>query len=190
MKINKKIRILLYGAGIWYLAEGMLGPLFAVFTERIGGDVLEISWAWATYLIVAGVFYMIIGELIDTKYDKARVMVLGYALNAIFTFGYLLVSAPWHLFVVQTGLGFAAALANPTWNALYAKYEDKKHDGFEWGLAGGEAQILMGLALIAGGFIVTYLSFKTLFLTMGIIQVIATIYQAQLLKEIKHPKQS
>ena len=86
MNINKKIKILLYGSGIWYLGEGMLGPLFAVFAERIGGDVLEISWAWATYLIVAGLFYMLIGELTDTKYDKTKIMILGYALNAIFKF--------------------------------------------------------------------------------------------------------
>ena len=37
MALNKNLKILLYGGNIWYFAEGMLGPLFAVFTERIGG---------------------------------------------------------------------------------------------------------------------------------------------------------
>lgn len=109
-------------------------------------------------------------------------MVLGYALNALFTFGYLFVSAPWHLFIVQAGLGIAAALATPTWNALYAKHEDRRHDGFQWGLAGGEAQIIIGIAIVIGGYIVSIVSFTALFLTMGIVQIIATIYQTQILR--------
>jgi len=36
--------------------------------------------------------------------------------------------------------------------------------------------------VIAGGFMITYFSFEVLFLTMGIIQIIATVVQAQLLK--------
>ena len=183
MKLNRHIKILLYSGNIWYFGEGMLGPLFAVFTERVGGDILDISWAWATYLILAGFLYIIVGKITD-KYDNAeKIMVFGYALNALFTFGYLFVSAPWHLFVVQAGLAIAAAMATPTWNVLYAKHEDRKHGGFQWGLAGGEAKIITGVAIVIGGYIVSFASFTTLFLTMGIIQVIATVYQAQILRK-------
>jgi len=79
--INKKIRILLYGSNLWFLGEGMLGPLFAVFAERIGGDVLDISWAWATYLIVAGLMQIWVGKYSDGERGKERIMLLGYALN-------------------------------------------------------------------------------------------------------------
>ena len=64
----------------------MLGPLFAVFAEGEGGDIFDIDWAWATYLIITGAFYILVGKLINNKPYKARVMVLGYALNALFTF--------------------------------------------------------------------------------------------------------
>src|SRR3989344_4661240 len=158
MRLNKKERILLYGSNLWYLGAGMLGPLFAVFTEQIGGDVLDISWAWATYLIIAGVLYIWVGKLTVKKYRKAKVMVWGYGLNALSTFSYLLVSEPWHLFFVQIGFGISAALATPTWNALYSEYENKKEDSYDWGLADGEAQIITGLALIIGGFIIPYFS--------------------------------
>ena len=108
-------------------------------------------------------------------------MVVGYLLNALFTFSYLLVSSPWHLFIVQAGLGIAAALATPTWDALYSKHEDRKNGGFQWGIADGMAQIVPGLGLIVGGYMIVFGSFVTLFITMGIIQVIAAIYQAQIL---------
>ena len=185
MHLNKHIRILLYGSNIWYFGEGMLGPLFAVFAQRIGGDIFSITWAWAIYMIVTGILVISIGKFTENKSanTKAKFIVSGYALNTIFTFGYLLVSAPWHLFIVQAGLGIAVALVTPTWNALYAKYEDKKHDTYEWGLASGEAQIIIGIAIIIGGWIVSYYSFTTLFIIMGFIQVVATLYQAKILKK-------
>ena len=181
--LNKHIKLLLYGANIWFFGEGMLGPLFAVFTEKVGGDIFDITWAGRTYLMVSGILYIIVGKFADGKRSKEKIMVFGSALNALFTFAYIFVSEPWHLFFVQAGLGVAAALATPTWDALYARYEDKKHETFEWGLAEGGAKIVTGIAVIAGGFVVTYFSFTALFLVMGSIQIIATAYQAQILKQ-------
>ena len=169
--LNKKLKILLYGSNLWYLGEGMLGPLFAIFGEKVGGSILDISWAWAIYLIIIGILVIFIGNFSD-KVSKEKLMMAGYALNAVFTFCYLLVSAPVHLFLVQAGLGVAAALSIPTWLALYAKYEDKKKGGLSWGIATGLNRIATGVALVIGGLIVTYLSFNVLFITMGIIQVL------------------
>lgn len=181
MVLSKTSKILLWGANLWFFGEGMLGPLYAVFSEKVGGDILDITWAWATYLIVTGVFIIIVGRLTNGKPYKAKVLVFGYALNAIFTFCYLFVSNPWQLFFVQCGLGMAEAIGTPTWDALYAKNLDADHDSHAWGLAGGQSQIVTGFAFFAGGLIVHYLSFNALFITMGIIQVAATLMQSRIL---------
>lgn len=181
MVLNKKIKILLWGSNIWSLGEGMLGPLFAVFAGRVGGNILEISWAWATYLMVTGVFTIIISKVADKKLKKGHLLVLGNALNALFTFGYLLVDGPLQLFAIQVGLGLASAFVIPAWDALYSEFEDKKHDEFEWGLASGEAQILAGIAIVIGGFIVNYYSFSLLFVIMGTIKVLATLAYTRIL---------
>ena len=73
-------------------------------------------------------------------------MISGYALTALFTFSYLLVQTPIHLFIVQAGLGFALALCNPTWYALYDKYSVQKSAGLTWGPADGETKVLTGIA--------------------------------------------
>lgn len=181
--LNSRIKILLQGAAFWYLAEGMLGPLFAVFAERIGGDVLNISWAWATFLIVSGVIIVATGKISDRFISKEKLVVAGFAITAVFTFGYLLVSSPFELFIVEAGLGVGFALALPTWDALYARYESRKQDGYEWGLADGLAQLVPGLAMLIGGLIVNYFSFTALFIVMGTIHVIATIRQAAILRK-------
>jgi MFS family permease len=161
--------------------SGMLGPLFAVFTEKIGGDVLDISWVWATYMIITGIIIVAIGKISDKSISKEKLVVVGFLLSSIFTFGYLLVSKPLHLFIVQIGLAIATALSSPTWDALYARYEDKKHDGYTWGLVDGGEQIVPGVAILIGGFIVVYLGFKTLFITMALAQLIGAILQARIL---------
>lgn len=183
--LQKNIRILLYSSNIWYLGEGMFAPIFALFTQKIGGNILDISGIWATYLIATGVFTIIVGRISDREISKAKLMIIGYGLNAFFTFCYLFVSSQPGLFIVQVGLGIASALATPTWNALYAQYEDRTKAGQIWGLADGQSKIMTGLAVVLGGIIVNRLSFNALFITMGLIQVVATLYSVQLLNRQK-----
>jgi MFS family permease len=180
MSMNQTEKVLLGGASFWWLGEGMFGPLFAIFAGRVGGSILDITWAWAIYLGVTGVLVMFIGRISD-KVGHAKLMVAGYALNAIFTFCYLLIHSPQALFLVQAGLGVALALADPTWDALYAKHEDRRKAGFAWGLEHGMEQLITAAAIIIGGIIVSRYSFTALFVIMGIIQTIGAIYQAKIL---------
>jgi len=181
MRLTKNAKILLYSAVIWAFGEGMLGPLFALFTDKINGSILDLTWAWATYLIVTGTLYIIVGKFIDKKRIKERILLMGYALNTIFTFGYLFVHSISHLFVIQIGLGIAAALATPAWDALYAKHGKEGHYGYQWGLIGGMNAIITGVAIVIGGMIITYFSFEVLFIIMGTVQLVATLYQARIL---------
>lgn len=180
--LAERTKILLYSNNLWVFGEGMLGPLFAVFTERIGGSILDISWAWSIYLIVTGVLVIVIGKISDVKVSKEKLMIAGSFLNAILTFCYILVSTPAQLFLVEAGLGVASALSSATWSALYAEHGDTGSSGYIWGLANGQSQLTMGIAIIVGGFIVNHFSFTILFITMGVIQTLAAIYQAQILR--------
>ena len=180
MGMRHEEKILLRGASFWWLGEGLFGPLFAVFAGRIGGDILEITAAWAIYLLVTGALEIFVGKISD-KIGHEKLMIAGYALNALFTFGYLFVNSTMDLFIVQAGLGVALALADPTWDALYAKYEDKNKAGFLWGLEHGTEQLITGVAILVGGYIVSTFSFEALFIIMGVIQTIGTIYQTKIL---------
>jgi sugar phosphate permease len=182
-QLSSKTKLLLWGANIWYFGEGLLGPLLAIYTEKIGGDILDISWAWASFLIATGLFYIITGRWINRKSDKTkqRLLVFSYGLNALFTFGYIFISSPAQLFVLQAMLGVSEAIGSPTWDSLYSKSLKDSHDGYAWGLAGGQSQIITGVSVLIGGFMVFYFSFNLLFIIMGIIQIIATIIQAKIL---------
>jgi hypothetical protein len=182
MGLSNVSKMLLWGANIWFFGEGLLGPLFAVFTEKIGGNILDVSWAWSTFLIVTGVFYIIFGKIIvHNKINHSKMLVISYGLNAIFTFGYLLVKTPVELFFIQVGLGICEAIGSPLWDTLYAKSIHESHAAYAWGLAGGQSQIVTGIATLIGGFTAYYFSFEALFIAMGTVQIIATLIQARLL---------
>lgn len=181
--MKREEKVLLIGASFWWLGEGLFGPLFAVFAGRVGGDVLDISWAWAIYLLVTGALEIYIGRISD-RIGHARLMVIGWALNTVFTFAYLLIRSPRGLFLVQAGLGVALALADPTWDALYAKFESGKKAGFLWGLEHGVEELITGASIFIGGVIVSYFSFTALFIVMGVIQALGTIYVAKILKVV------
>lgn len=178
--MTKPLRLLLIASSLWYFSEGLLGPLFAVFSEEIGGDLLDITSAWAVYLIASGVAYVVVGRLLNRSAWKFRMIAVGYALNTLFTFAYLLVHDTTGLFLVQIGLGVAEAVATPAWDAFYASRLADTEDTFAWGIASGHTQFISGIAIAVGGLIAKYLSFDALFVVMGLISLAATIVQGRL----------
>lgn len=182
--MSQKERILLWGSNLWMFGNGLLGPLFAVFTESIGGHVFDITTAWAIYMIVTGVLTTFVGRWADTI-GSEKLLIAGYALNTLFTFAYLSVDSSAELFMVQAGLGVALAFSNPTWAALYDRHSGEGMDGAIWGAAYGQANIAAGLAALCGGLIITYYSFNALFIIMGTIQAIATCTLFRILVKAK-----
>jgi MFS family permease len=177
--MNPKEKILLQAAVIWSFADGMFGPLFSVFSEKIGGNVLDITWAWSVYLLVTGICVVIVGRYSD-RHDKLKLLVCGYGLSSVFTFAYIFVETSFQLMCVQAGLGLALALSNPTWSALYAQYAPKKTSGSMWGYSDGAAKIATAGAIFIGGYVVQVFSFQALFMIMGCLFAWATVYQASM----------
>lgn len=179
--MSRSVKLLLIASSLWYFGEGLLGPLFAVFTEKVGGDLLDITWAWSVYLIVTGICYFLVGKIFNRSRYKYRLIIFGYALNTLFTFGYMLVNSVEGLLVVQVGLGIAEAISTPSWTALFASEMEEAEDTFLWGLASGHSHVVEGIAIALGGLIAFYLSFDTLFFIMGCIQLLATFIQSKII---------
>ena len=142
--LNRKLKILLHSSNIWYLGEGMFAPLFAVFSQKLGGNILDVSQVWAAYLVVSGILTVWVGKIPKRVISTAKLMIIGYFLNSLFTFAYIFVSSQRSLLLVQVGLGIASALANPTWNTLYAKYDRRdpsQQSNYVWALEIGRAHV-------------------------------------------------
>lgn len=174
--INSVERNLLVTSYFSAFSQGLLGPLFAVFSQRIGGSVMDISAAWATYLFMTGILVFLVGHWSNGCSRRRKLlMVVGYYLNAALYFSYIVVAVPAHLLFVQAGLGIAVSMTNPTWSSLLTEYVEKDRVSFVWGLASGGFFVLTGTALLFGGYLVQYFSFGALFAVMGTSMLLAAI---------------
>lgn len=182
--MNKIEKYLLLALIFSAFAEGLLGPLYTIFVSEIGGDIFDISWAWASFLIVSGLLTIVLGKLSD-KHNKHIFLIYGFIFTIIMTFSYLLVYEPWHLFFIQIGLGISSALIWPVWDTLYSKYQDKNKEGEEWGFVEGGWNIAGGISLIISSLIVYSFGFNLVFIIMGILQIVGLIMILLTIKDIK-----
>jgi MFS family permease len=160
----------------------MLGPLYALFAEKVGGGVMELSWVYAVFLVVTGVGVLLVGRYSD-RVGLEWLLVGGCALGAVATYGYILVSDIWGLLIIQVLWGIATALSEPTWYALYDRHSgDDTRDGYVWSLSTGYGYILRGVGMLLGGYLVAHYSFNIMFAAMGTILALSTLYQARILQ--------
>lgn len=62
---RKGLNILLFTNAMILLACAMLGPIYALFVEEVGGDLLDASFAGGAFAIAAGVTTLISGRYTD-----------------------------------------------------------------------------------------------------------------------------
>ena len=54
--MKRGLKLLLEADGFVLFGFGLLAPIYAIFVEKIGGDVLDAGIAYAIYLFVLGIF--------------------------------------------------------------------------------------------------------------------------------------
>jgi len=83
----------------------MLGPFYAMFVEKIGGDMLEVGTAFGIFAFVAGITTLVSSRLADSTARDERILSLGYLLVELGFFFYLFVGSVKELFLVQILIG-------------------------------------------------------------------------------------
>lgn len=169
-------KILLFADAITLFSGALLGPIYAIFVEKIGGDILDASVAFAIFSLVSGVVIFVIGRFEDRVKEQEILIAAGYIVIAIGYFCYLLVQNPTHLFIAQAIIGFGMALELPAIDATYAKHMDSKRAAYNWGAWEGMNRFTMGGGALLGGLIVTVFGFHTLFILMGILCIGSAIF--------------
>lgn len=173
--MRKAIKILLIIGYLWLVWDGLLGPLYAIFAERVGGDIFNVAGPYAVYAIVTGILHVVMGKLADKTRKAKKLMLAGYILACVATFGYLLVFNVATLYVLEFIFGLANAMTSSTWDGLYSKSIKDGNLVTMWSFVEAGYGIMYGLSAIAGGFIVTYFSFEILFIIQGIVMAIAVV---------------
>ena len=182
--LNKALRILLLTNGMILIAGAMLGPIYALFVEKIGGDLLDASFTGGIFALVAGFTTLIAGRYADKIKENELIVVFGYLIMGLGFLLYTTVKSIWFLFFVQALIGFSEAVYAPAFDAIYSKQIIKDHVGRAWGVWEALNYFSSAIGMVMGGFIVYQFGFNTLFIMMAGLCFSSAIYIYFLPREI------
>lgn len=182
--MRKEYKILLIASLLANFGDNLIGPFYAVFVGRIGGSLLDIGYTASVFGFATGISIMVVGKISD-KINKELVTVFGYVFYALGSIGYLVISTPWQLFILQVVFALGTACLAAPLVALFSKFIQKGKEGAQWGLEGGSSFIAVGVSVLVGTWVVNYFGFQTLFLIMFGIQVLAVLVQTKLYFETR-----
>jgi MFS family permease len=166
-------RILLAISFLTSFAESMLVPMYAAFTEKVGGSILDAGIAFAVFSMATGIVVALIGTRPWFQQHVRSCLVLGFLVSSACAVSYVFVANRWQLFAAQVVAGLATGLIEPAWDALFT--DDIEHSSAKhWSIWAGGTHLAAGVASLVGGLIVAYFSFNALFLSMAAIDAFAT----------------
>lgn len=174
--LNKALRILLITNSMIFLAAAMLGPIYALFIEKIGGKLLDASFAGGILAFTAGLTVLLSGKYSDRIKENELVVVAGYSIVGIGFLLYTVANSIWSVFLIQILIGLGEAIYLPAFDALYSKHLDLNKSGTQWGMWESMRYFSTAAGAIIGGFIATKLGFNVLFLAMTLLCFISALY--------------
>lgn len=180
MAMKKGIKVLLISDAWINLALGMIGPIYAIFVEEIGGDILDASWAYSVYMMTAGIVMYLLSRWEDRTKHKEKFVVLGYALTSLGCLMYFFVYNQFTLLATQVILGLSMAILDPAFDAIYSHYVKVKEEASNWGIWEAMSYVVTAVAAVIGGYVADYFGFKILFFIMFVVSMLGTLHSMHL----------
>lgn len=166
-KKDSKIRkFLLITNGLIFLAEAMLGPIYALFIADVGGSILNAGIAGGVFAVVAGTLTLIVGKISDRGSRRLYVGV-GYVIIGLGFALYTVVDSFTTLLLVEVIIGAGQAVYAPPFSALYTQHLDFRHPSRQWGAWEAMTYYTTAIGSVAGGFIAFRFGFDVLFFIMS-----------------------
>lgn len=173
---NKALRILLSTNAMILMAAAMLGPIYALFVEKVGGDLMDASIAGGIFAFVAGLTTLVSGKYSDKIKENELIVILGYSIMGVGFLLYFWVSSIIFLFIVQAIIGLGEAIYSPAFDAVYSKHLDGHKSGTQWGAWESMNYFTTAVGAVVGGGLVTLFGFQTLFVIMAMLCFSSAIY--------------
>ena len=173
---KRPLKILLFTNSIILLAGAMFAPIYALYVEKVGGDLLDASLAGGVFALAAGIVTLASGRFTDKVKESELIVILGYIIMGVGFLLYIICNSIWFLLFIQVMVGFGEAIYSPAFDALYSKHLDKTKSGKQWGAWESINYFTLALGAVIGGVIVTYFGFNVLFIIMAIISLLSAIY--------------
>ena len=187
---NRVIKYLIVSDLSFWTGWGLINPIFAVFiVEKVqGGNVFIVGLASGIFLITKSLFRVPIGVFLDispSEKDDYFTLVAGLLIAALVPFGYIFVTIPLHIFILQAVLGIGLAMSFSGWTGIFTRHIDKGRESTNWGLHATSLGFGMGIAGAVGGWAVNQFGFNPVFIAVGVFGLIGVVILFGLRSEIR-----
>lgn len=173
---NHAIRVLLATNALILLSGAMLGPIYAIFVTRVGGDLMDASIAGFIFAVSAGLITLLSGKFSDKVRHSDMIIVAGYTLIGTGFLLYLFADSIYSLFAIQALIGLGEAVYSPAFDKLYSQHLDSGKYGSEWGTWESMNYFTAAFGALVGGLLVTEYGFSTLFIAMASLSFMSGFY--------------
>ena len=181
--INRVIVYLTLSDMIILSGWGLVSPILAIFWSKqiIGGSIELAGFAATTFLLIKSLGQIPIARFIDKtdgEKDDFWIMISGSLIISLAAFLYAFARFPWHVIGLQVLYGAGAALAFPSWIAIFTRHIDKKQEGFQWSLYSTSTGLGAAAAASVGGILASTIGYRPLFLIVGTFSLVGTLFLA------------
>ncbi|MBI3980598.1 MFS transporter [Candidatus Microgenomates bacterium] len=173
---NRAIRILVATNGLVLVAGAMLAPIYAVYVDIIGGDLMDASFAGGVFALAAGTTVLLAGKFSDRVKEQELVVVTGYVVMGIGFLLYIFVDSVIFLFLVQVLIGFGEAFYSPAFDAVYSKHIENSKAGSQWGAWESMNYFTAAIGAVLGGLVVKNFGFTPVFIIMASLCFASALY--------------
>lgn len=163
---NLFYKVLIASFSLSTFAEGIILPIYAIFVQKIGGDILDAGYAMGLFLITTGILTALVHRTTWSPRARIFLMVFGWAVWLVGIGSYLFISNIWTLFLAQILSATGDAIADPVFEVELVDHTDEELKEYEWGLFDGSKDIVDGIAAILGGIVVSAFGFRVMIYAM------------------------
>jgi len=183
-RLNKSLRILITTNTLMVFVLGMFAPFYAVFVQKIGGDIAFIGISWAILSIVAGVLILLFSNWQLKIKEQELLIALGYFIRGIVFLSYAFMNSVSQLIFTQIVWGLGIAISAPAFDAVYGAHTTKEDSIVQWGQWEGVASITTGLAALVGGILIQMVGYFPVFISMAGLSILLGLYIWRLPREL------
>jgi sugar phosphate permease len=163
---------------------GMFAPFYAVFVEKIGGNIAWAGFSWAILSIVTGVLILLFTNLEVKVKEQELLLALGYILRGAVFVSYAFMGSLTQLLFTQVLWGIAAAIGVPAFDAVYQSHTSQEEAIGQWGGWEGISSIATGIAALLGGLLIQSFGYNVVFIGMAGISFMLGLYVWRLPREV------
>jgi len=173
--MNNKLRLIIASNGIQVFAATLLIPVFALFTQSIGGGPQLAGILFGISFLTTAVVNLIIIRIHDRKLLDANLYKVGMIVKAGAWTLLAIHQSIAVLVITQIILGLSDAIGSPSFNSLMSGHLDKQLHISEWSRWDFIQNIATGAASVLSGYIIVGFGFASLFSIMAAITLIALL---------------